>query len=87
MLTTDIDSRIPEDHELRYSGTSREATDIDNDIHNLAQKLAGFDAAWESVTLSCEQLEDWLTLAHRTRTVRVTSFLGMHHLRCSIAMP
>lgn len=54
---------------MRCSGTARAATDVDSDISILRQKLAGFDTAWDIVARSCDELEEWLTLAHLTNTV------------------
>ena len=77
-LTSCVDSRMPEEYELPRSGTVREAADVDNDISKLEHKLAGFDFAWDGVARSCDDLKEWLNLAHLTQTVCVASGLGMH---------
>lgn len=77
-LTACVDSRMPEEYELLRSGTVHDAADVDNDISKLEHKLAGFDFAWELVAHSCDDLKEWLTFAHLTRTVCVASGLGIH---------
>lgn len=57
---------------MTYPGTARAATDINDDISQLLEKVAGFDVAWDMVIRSCDNLMDWLTLAHRTNTVSDT---------------
>ncbi|KAI0731658.1 hypothetical protein C8Q72DRAFT_215919 [Fomitopsis betulina] len=67
-------SPLPEDHEMTYPGTARAATDINDDISQLLEKVAGFDVAWDMVIRSCDNLMDWLTLAHRTNTGGLSEF-------------